>query len=112
MAFTPANQDSSSGLRAGFRPLEVGGIPIQEKPQQNLFQKVGTQLGNFATGVAKGELSTLKGASDIVQNVARTLTGPFLGGAAEKTQKEKAFDVKARELLTPQGTAENIGFYG
>ena len=131
MAFTPANQDSSSGLRAGFRPLEVGGIPIQEKPQQNLFQKVGTQLGNFATGVAKGELSTLKGLGTIGKSIGENILDQTAGrvGSAilgkgftvpEKTQnpitnifqKGTPQEIKAREFLTPEGTAENIGFYG
>ena len=83
---------------------------VEAEEKKGIFSKAIEAGGKFSEGFVKGELSTLKGMSDIGQGVARTLTKPFIGKAAEKTLPERLFETKAKEFLAPQGAAENVGF--
>lgn len=104
---------------------KLGGTGLPTQPEKPFT--ISDVLGNFSKGVAKGELSTLKGLGTVGQfildqsagrvvNAAQgkgfTPTGPTPGDAGNIYRFGTDEERKAAELLTPKGAAENVGFYG
>lgn len=105
-----------------FTPL---GQPVAPQPEEKgLYGKVSDTLGEFSAGVVKGGLSTLKGIgtlgqSALDQTVGRgvnailgkgfTPTGPD-GSGSDLYRKGTQTEQKARQFLTPEGTAQKVGF--
>ena len=89
--------------------------------QQSSTEKKSAFTG-FSTGVAKGELSTLRGLGTIGQSVLDQTAGrvvnavqgkgftPTTGGIGDIYRPSTTLGQKTIETLKPKGTAENIGF--
>lgn len=104
LAANPMNHQQSAMALGGSNNIISGAI--------NGWQKYTNVLGDVSTGIAKGELSTLKGASDIGQTIARGATQPLIGQAALQTPQEQQFNQQVGTALTPQNTPERIGYTG
>lgn len=79
-----------------------------------------TGLKGIATGIAKGEIATVKGLADIGEKIASQTAGRVVnlvsGEGFKPTPVQDSFgnlvgsEQKVKEITTPEGTAENIGF--
>ena len=120
--FKQAQQQTQSG----------GGVFAQARAQQtsqapqsdSIWQSIANSAGNFAQGVAKGELATVKGLGTIGQKVLDQTAGRVVNAATGKGFTPTGPDgtvsdlyrnmaersQQADALLKPQGTAENIGY--
>lgn len=93
-----------------FKRLTPTAPKIEQSSWQQKVNKIADIPPNFAIGMGKGVLSTVKGLSDIGQNVARTVTRPIIGGAAEKNEGDVRFQEFVEPFITPKGNAQKAGF--
>lgn len=113
-----------------------GDIQVVSTPQRNtpsgsspaptgFLGKANETLGKFSTGVAKGEVSTLKGAVDLGNRVANQTAGRVVNAIRGKgftplsseqlgndwsVNPDSQQSQTGNEALKPQGLAENVGF--
>lgn len=110
MPFTPYNPEGS------FTPY---GSSPQKKPMPN--SALGSGFDNFSVGVAKGALNTIKGLGTIGERALNQTAGRVVSAVQGKgftpTQSGESIynpnstvGQRASQLLTPQGTGENIGY--
>lgn len=93
---------------------------IQKPANSGLIQTnspygaVGNTLQNFSVGVAQGVGSTLKGAGTLVQKGLDATVNKVLPAGAQLGsdiyRKGTELEKKATEILTPQSTAQSVGF--
>lgn len=69
-------------------------------------------IKNFSEGVAKGELSTLKGLGTLGQKVLDSTLNkiPGVNAGSDIYRPDTTVGQTATQTLTPDGTAQNIGF--
>lgn len=99
--------------------------PPAAPAEKGFLGKVNDAFGNFATGVAKGEVSTVKGAMDLGNRVANQTAGRVVNAIQGKgftplssdqlgndwsVNPDSASSQSGNAALVPQGTAENVGF--
>src|SRR3990167_5374542 len=81
--------------------------PPKEKKGHNL-------INEFSVGFAKGGLSTVTGLGQIGQSVLRNTAGRVVNAAQGKgftpTPASTDFYAKTKEFLTPENTAQKVGF--
>lgn len=85
----------------------------QSEGEKSLYErKVVEPLGNVSEGVAKGVLSTAKGLGTIGTTVLDKLTGSTSQNmpGADIYRKGTEAEIRASEALTPEGTAQSIGY--
>lgn len=118
----------------GIPPEGFGAVKSQANTDQRLAKfdaaleakkpfSMGDALKNFSTGVAKGEVSTLKGigslgqtvldqtagrVSDAIQGKGFTPTGPD-GTVSDVYRKGTEKETQTADFLEPKGTAQNVG---
>ena len=103
-----------------FRPK----APEEQFPiQQTSSLKAGGVVGavqDFSQGVAKGGTSTILGIGEIGNKIQRGVAGaaraiglnvsPSAAGETSIFNRSSPVGQKAQEIVTPQGTAQNIGY--
>lgn len=78
-------------------------------PPPDIAVTENSALEDIAIGAAKGFGKGVKGASDIGQSVARILTKPVIGAAANQTPEEQAADTQINEALAADNTMQKVG---
>lgn len=87
---------------------------------KNPYGAAGEALSAFSTGVAKGGLSTARSLGELGDIALSQTVGRGVNALSGKgfvpTERQPIYDPstslgqKAKEFITPQGTAENVGF--
>jgi hypothetical protein len=120
MAFT--DYDDLDSIQLNFAPPTAQAAPSVKVASP--YGAVGDTLGNISEGVAKGEASTLKGLGTIGQSFLDQTVGrvvnavqgkgftPTTGGMGDIYRSGTDSSNAADEFLKPEGTAQNVGFYG
>lgn len=90
--------------------------PVVEKPPmlETISEKISPvvePLKNFATGVAKGEVETVKGLGTIGQKIIdKTFKTEQAGGAGDIFRPGTEKEQKLSQAIDPEGLAENLGY--
>lgn len=80
--------------------------PVEQK--KNFGQKLEYFLGNLGLGVAKGAVSTVKGAADLGQKIY----GPLANKITNTPYQGLATDIIPKKAYTPSNVPQKIGFTG
>ena len=108
MALSQQQIDALNGVSSAVQPNQAMGA--LSKSTQAVSGMINT-AGNFAQGVAKSEIGTVQGASEIGEDIATAATKPLLGDAANAPQATQQFNQAADQFTQPQGGAETAGYW-
>jgi len=127
-AYDNPNTDFAKELQSRIQ----SGALNTELETAGLKKKADSALSQFAQGVAKGELSTVKETGGLLQGLGQNILAGITTGAKKLIGKDTTFaqekanikattgfktlqkgtveEQRAREFLTPKTTAEKVGF--
>ena len=111
--------------------LSTGEVVVKQ-PEEPSVQVKPSAFDSFATGVAKGELSTIKGTGGLLQYIGQSVLAGVSTGAKKLVGVDTSFvqekqkiedttgfkslqkgtpeEIKVKEFLQPKTTAESVGF--
>ena len=87
------------------QPVQTAPTALQE-PKRPLLERVEGAVGGFAEGALKGVASTFTGASALGEKMLQAPLRAF----GVQTQKPLGEQIRESGALTPEGTAQKVGF--
>lgn len=93
--------------------VNIGGVPLETETQkQQRIQSTLNPVQNIGVGIVKGGLSTLRGMGELGTKTAQALLPKSLEPRMSDIYNDETEEgARAKEVLAPQGTAQNIGFF-